>query len=109
MTNDDLDETRTSTANSTADRAIEILAVFTETRPIWTVQELAAKFDMPRSTTYRYLNSLRSYGLVADDENGGLRLGARIVALARVAKSSASVVSAASPSLKALSDKFGEV
>jgi DNA-binding IclR family transcriptional regulator len=108
-TDNDIDEARSTTANSTADRAIEILVAFTESRPIWTAAELAAHFDMPRSTTYRYLNSLRSYGLIADDENGGLRLGARILALARVAKSSASIVSAAAPSLKLLSEKFSEV
>jgi DNA-binding IclR family transcriptional regulator len=108
-TDNELDEARSSTANSTADRAIEILAAFTETHPIWTAGELATRFDMPRSTTYRYLNSLRSYGLIADDENGGLRLGARIIALARVAKSSASIVTAATPSLRVLSEKFGEM
>jgi DNA-binding IclR family transcriptional regulator len=104
-----IDETRSTTANSTADRAIEILAAFTESHPIWTTAELAEHFDMPRSTTYRYLNSLRSFGLIADDEKGGLRLGARILALARVAKASASIVTAAAPTLRLLSERFGEV
>jgi DNA-binding IclR family transcriptional regulator len=98
-----------STANSTADRAIEILAAFSEGRPIWTAGEIASHFDMPRSTTYRYLNSLRAFGLITDDERGGLRLGPKILALARVAKNSSSIVSAAAPSLRALSERFGEV
>lgn len=109
MVENEIEEVRPPAANSTADRAIEILVAFTEARPIWTAGELAEHFDMPRSTTYRYLNSLKSFGLVADDEKGGLRLGARVLALARVAKSSASIVSAAAQPLKELSEQFGEV
>ena len=109
MAINELEESRPVTANSTADRAIEILVAFSEARPIWTAAELAAHFDMPRSTTYRYLNSLRASGLIADDEKGGLRLGPKILALARVAKASSSILSAAMPSLRSLSERFGEV
>src|SRR5687767_7812175 len=54
-------------ANSTADRAIDILMAFSEDKPAWSTAEIAAHFGMPRSTTYRYLNSLRSYALIVED------------------------------------------
>ena len=40
--------------------------------------EIAAHFDMPRSTIYRYLVSLRSYALIVEDDKGGYRLGPKI-------------------------------
>ena len=95
-------------ANSTADRAIDILLVFSEERPIWSAAEIAAHFAMPRSTTYRYVNSLRSYALIVEDESGGFHLGPKIFPLARVAKASASILSISSPELRKLNDRFGE-
>lgn len=95
-------------ANSTADRAIDILLVFSEERPVWSAAEIAAHFTMPRSTTYRYINSLRAYALIAEDKSGGYHLGPKIFPLARVAKASASILSISSPELRKLNDKFGE-
>jgi hypothetical protein len=63
---------------------------------------------MPRSTAYRYINSLRSYALIEEDANGGFRLGPRIFPLARVAKASASVLTMAAPHLAELNRKFSE-
>lgn len=101
-------EPRSGAANSTADRAIDILLLFSEERPVWTAVEIAAHFDMPRSTTYRYINSLRSYALIVGDESGGYRLGPKIFPLARVAKASTSILAIAAPHLTALNEKFGE-
>lgn len=95
-------------ANSTADRAIDILLVFSEERPIWSAAEIAAHFAMPRSTTYRYVNSLRSYALIVEDESGGYHLGPKIFPLARVAKASTSILSVAAPELRKLNDRYGE-
>lgn len=95
-------------ANSTADRAIDILLVFSEERPVWSAAEIAAHFTMPRSTTYRYINSLRAYALIAEDKSGGYHLGPKIFPLARVAKASASILSISSPELRKLNDRFGE-
>lgn len=95
-------------ANSTADRAIDILLVFSEERPVWSAAEIAAHFAMPRSTTYRYINSLRSYALIVEDESGGFHLGPKIFPLARVAKASTSILSVAVPELRKLNDRYGE-
>lgn len=94
--------------NSTADRAIEILLAFDAAHPVWTPTELAQHLKMPRSTIYRYFNSLKHYGLIIEDRNGGFQLSAKIVELARVAKSTTTVMRIARPYLERLSEKFGE-
>ena len=103
-----LSDSKLGAANSTADRAIDILLIFSEGRPIWGATEIAAYFDMPRSTTQRYINSLRSYALIVEDEGGGYRLGPKIFPLARTAKASTSIVKIAASHLRNLNALFGE-
>jgi DNA-binding IclR family transcriptional regulator len=100
--------TKTSAANSTADRAIDILLLFTEERPTWLMAEIAAHFDMPRSTIYRYLASLRSYALIIEDDRGGYRLGPKIFPLAQAARAGTSILSVAQPYFDKLNREFGE-
>jgi DNA-binding IclR family transcriptional regulator len=95
-------------ANSTADRAIDILLLFSDEKPVWSAGEIATYLNMPRSTTYRYLNSLRSYALIVEGQNG-FHLGPRLFPLARVAKAQMSVVAVATPKLQALGAEFGEM
>lgn len=101
-------EPRSGAANATADRAIDILLLFSEDKPVWSTVEIAQHFGMPRSTTYRYLTSLRSYGLIVEDASGGYRLGPRIFPLARVAKAGTSILTIAQPHLAALNRELGE-
>jgi DNA-binding IclR family transcriptional regulator len=97
------------TANATAMRAIDILVLFSEESPCWSASEIALHFGMPKSTVYRYLNSLRSYALIEEDGRSSFRLGPRIFPLARTAKSGMSIVRIATPHLRALADAFGEM
>ncbi|OGA80533.1 MAG: hypothetical protein A3G27_11375 [Betaproteobacteria bacterium RIFCSPLOWO2_12_FULL_66_14] len=99
---------KSGAVNSTADRAIDILLLFSEERPRWTLQEIAAHFGMPRTTSYRYINSLRAYALIVEDEKGGYRLGPRIFPLARIARAGISILNVAAPALEALNATFGE-
>jgi DNA-binding IclR family transcriptional regulator len=99
---------KTGSANSTADRAIDILLLFSEERPRWLMAEIAAHFDMPRSTIYRYLVSLRSYALIVEDDKGGYRLGPKIFPLAQAARAGTSILNIAQPYLDELNRKFGE-
>jgi DNA-binding IclR family transcriptional regulator len=100
--------TKMGSANSTADRAIDILLLFSEERPRWLMAEIAAHFDMPRSTIYRYLTSLRSYALIIEDDRGGYRLGPKIFPLAQAARAGTSILSVAQPYLDKLNREFGE-
>jgi DNA-binding IclR family transcriptional regulator len=101
-------DAKVGAANSTADRAIDALLAFSDERPVWSAAELAAHFAMPRSTLYRYLNTLRGVGLIAEDEHGRYRLGPRILQLARVAKLNSSILTVASPVIAELSRRFNE-
>ncbi|HWL55593.1 MAG TPA: IclR family transcriptional regulator [Paracoccus sp. (in: a-proteobacteria)] len=101
-------EDKLTSANSTADRAIEILLAFDAAHPVWTPTALAQHLNMPRSTIYRYFNSLKHYGLIIEDREGGFQLSAKIVELARVAKGNSTVLRIARPYLERLSEKFGE-
>ena len=96
-------------ANSTAERAIDILLLFTDDKPFWSANEIAIHFGMPKSTVYRYVNSLRSYALIDEDGQGGFRLGPRIFPLARTAKAGMSIVQVAGPHLRELAARFGEM
>jgi DNA-binding IclR family transcriptional regulator len=98
---------RHSGANATADRAIEMLLCFSETRPVWTLGELAEHLGMPRSTAYRYANTLRSSGLLVED-SGRLGIGPRVVELARTAPTKSAAAQAAIAHLRALHARFGE-
>lgn len=109
MASKPLSDARPGTANSTADRALDVLLSFTEERPDSSVSEMTAFLGMARSTLYRYLNSLREYGLVVEDEAGRYRLGPRILQLARVARRNATVLQFATPHMHALRDEFSEI
>jgi DNA-binding IclR family transcriptional regulator len=74
-----------SSRNSTADRAIDLLMLFNDNRRVVTAMEVANDLGTSRSTTYRYLQSLKTYGLLEDDPNG-FRLGPTILELARLAR-----------------------
>lgn len=95
--------------NATADRAIDILLLFNEEQPVLTAEEVSARLGMPRSTTYRYLQSLRSSGLVEEnDSSGGFRLGPAIFRLASVARQGLGLLEIALPIMRELVARTGE-
>ncbi len=95
--------------NTTADRAIDVLLLFNEQRPVLTAEEVAELLEMSRSTTYRYLLSLRSYGLVEEgNTNGEFRLGPAVFQLARVARKGLGLSEVALPVMRELVDQTGE-
>lgn len=95
--------------NTTADRAIDVLLLFDDRAPVLSAAEVAERLAMSRSTTYRYLQSLRSYGLLEEDEaRGGFRLGSRVYELARIARKGLGLSEIALPIMEALRDEVGE-
>jgi DNA-binding IclR family transcriptional regulator len=95
--------------NSTADRAIDVLLLFDDHGPILSALDVSERLTMPRSTTYRYLQSLRSYGLVEDDPTaGGFRLGPRVLQLARMARKGLALPELALPCMRELAELTGE-
>jgi DNA-binding IclR family transcriptional regulator len=98
---------RLSAANSTADRAIDLLLLFLQ-KPILRTQEICDELGMPRSTAYRYLSSLRSYALLSEDSRGHWRLGPQILPLARAAMAGNSILDVSGPVLSDLNERCGE-
>lgn len=99
---------RIASVNSTADRALDILLLFTPEKPVWSSVEIAEHFDMPRSTAHRYISSLRVYALLVENAKGGWHLGPRLFPLARAARAATSIVTVAAPFIRSLNDAFGE-
>ena len=89
--------------NSTADRALDILLLFTAEKPVWAGTEIATQLGVARSTGYRYLQSLVSTGFI-EEAAAGFRLGPRIFELARLARAGIGLSEVSLPSMRRLAD-----
>ncbi|MFC3577489.1 IclR family transcriptional regulator [Streptomyces yaanensis] len=94
--------------NSTADRALDILGLFTESKLSISGQEVATALGTARSTAYRYLQSLVGSGFLEEDPGGGFRLGLRVLELARLARRGYGLSEVALPVMRDLSAEVGE-
>jgi DNA-binding IclR family transcriptional regulator len=93
--------------NSTADRALDVLQLFTDDRWVWSGADISAQIGVARSTGYRYLQSLAGSGFI-EETKGGFRLGPRILELARVARKGMGLSEVALPIMHELSREFNE-
>ncbi|MFI5682928.1 IclR family transcriptional regulator [Streptomyces sp. NPDC051636] len=94
--------------NSTADRALDILGLFSEDKLSISGQEVATALGAARSTAYRYVQSLVGSGFLEEDPGGGFRLGLRILELARLARRGYGLSEIALPVMRDLSAEVGE-
>lgn len=104
-------ETGSSTTgrNSTADRAIDVLFLFDVSTPVLSAGDIAERLGMSRSTTYRYLQSLRASNLLEEDAvRGGFRLGSRVFELARIAREGLGLSEIALPIMRDLAREVDE-
>jgi DNA-binding IclR family transcriptional regulator len=101
--------TRSDGRNAVADRALEILLSFTHDTPILTADQLSEVSGLSRSTIYRYLNSLRAQGFVAEETGKGFRLGPKLIEMARIARRCNSILEIAEPHLRQLANECGEM
>ena len=107
MTNRDSTSGTYRGRNSTADRALEVLLLYTAGKPVWTGSEIAAQLGVARSTGYRYLQSLVSSGLIEETE-GGFRVGPRIFDLARSARAGRGLSGLSLPAMRKLAAQVDE-
>lgn len=98
------DRPRRSGSNTTADRALQILGLFADDRLTITVADLQRELGMGRSSAYRYLQSLVREQFLESASDGSLRLGMRVLDLARLARQSYGVSDLALPLMKDLAD-----
>ncbi len=94
--------------NSTADRALEILAMYSEELPVLSGAEVASRLGVARSTAYRYLQSLVASRFLEDAPGGGFRLGMRVLELARLARRSHGLLEIAAPVMSDLAEAVNE-
>jgi DNA-binding IclR family transcriptional regulator len=93
--------------NSTADRALDILLLYSADKPVWTGSEIAAQLGVARSTGYRYLQSLVTAGFL-EETAGGYRLGPRIFELARSARVGLGLSELSLPVMRSLAARINE-
>ncbi|MTD55427.1 IclR family transcriptional regulator [Amycolatopsis pithecellobii] len=101
MTNRDATSGTYRGRNSTADRTLDILLLYTADKPVWTGSDIAARLGVARSTAYRYLQSLIGTGLIEETE-GGFRIGPRIFDLARSARTECGLSEVSLPAMRKL-------
>jgi DNA-binding IclR family transcriptional regulator len=94
--------------NTTADRALDILAMFADEQPVLTGPMVAARLGVSRSTAYRYLQSLVSARFLEEAPGGGFRLGLRVLELARLARRTIGLSEVAAPVIDELAREVGE-
>lgn len=69
--------------NSTTDRVLSILDMFTEQSPVWTTDVLIERLGVARATMYRYLRALVETGFLSPDGRGAYSLGPRVIEMDR--------------------------
>jgi len=92
---------------SSQDKMLALLDAFSADAPVWSAEELAARFELPPSTCYRYLKSLHQAGLLARVGSCSYVVGPRVLALDRISRLSDPVYSVGSPIVAALSQRTG--
>ncbi|WP_040699097.1 IclR family transcriptional regulator [Nocardia vinacea] len=93
--------------NSTADRALDILLMFTDAQLVVSGNAVAERLGVARSTAYRYLQSLVNSRFLEEAPGGGFRLGLRVLEIARLARRSYGLSEVALPAMIALADDIG--
>jgi DNA-binding IclR family transcriptional regulator len=87
-------------------RGLEILADIGDAGPS-TVEQLSRRLELPLSTTYRYVSTLRSLGFLTEHE-GRYGAGARLLQLVRRTDVDQSLARLADPLLLDLVDRTNE-
>lgn len=90
-------------------KALQVLLCLGEERREMALSEVCHRVGMPKTTTYRYLQTLTACGFVTHDPNTDLyRLGLRIWALGQMAREPLQLRELALPAMRELRDHFNE-
>jgi DNA-binding IclR family transcriptional regulator len=97
-----------SDANRTLEKGLDMLFQFTEKNPVMSVKDIVAELDLPRSTAYRLLDTLKSKQLIQEHGPGRYRLGLSILQLSKVATAGMDLIQLVTPMMEELSEETGE-
>jgi DNA-binding IclR family transcriptional regulator len=93
-------------SNSSTDRVLGLIDLFTVETPVWTVDEIAQRKGVARATVYRYLKSLVDAGFLAPiGGEAGYTLGPRFVEIDRQIRISDPLIRVARPVMDDLMQK----
>jgi DNA-binding IclR family transcriptional regulator len=93
----------------TIDRMVEVLNCFTVDRPAWSLAELSARLELPKSTLHRFLVGLERNGLTQrGDEDGKWRMGHRLVIWGSRAAETTGIQRIAAPVMRELAETSRE-
>ncbi len=94
----------------TIDRLVRVLECFTPQRPTWSLAELAAQLDLPKSTLHRFLVGLESHSILRrDTSDKKWRLGYRLFIWGSLAAESTGLRQIARPVIHRLAGETGEM
>jgi len=96
----------TATSESSLGRMLGVLALFSTETPSLTVEEIAQRLGVPKSTGYRYVQELSKVGLLVRLDRS-ITLGPRIIEMDRCIRESDPVIRAAVPPMRDLSEQTG--
>jgi len=91
------------------EKGLNIIFLFIEEKPSLTVEEIAQRSGLPKSTCYRFLNTLKRKNVIEFEEaSGKYKLGVRLLKLESAIYNSLSVAEISIPYLQQLSGISGE-
>lgn len=90
------------------DRSAQLLDVLAASTAPLSLKLVAAETALHPSTAFRILNALAQHGFVARSDDGGYRLGYKLLQLAAQVRSRVDVRSEARPVMECLRDEIGE-
>lgn len=93
-------------AESSLSRMLSTLGLFSTASPSLTVEEIAGRLNVPKSTAYRYIQELSKVGLLVRLDRS-ITLGPRIIELDRCIRESDPVIRAAAPPMRELAEQTG--
>lgn len=91
---------------SSLSRMLGTLSLFSTATPSLTIDEIAARLGIPKSTGYRYIQELCKVGLLVRLDKS-ITLGPRIIELDRCIRESDPVIRAAAPPMRSLAEQTG--
>ncbi len=99
-----------SSSVTTVDRLVRVLDCFSEERPAYTLSELGARLELPKSTLHRFLVSLESHGILRRNPDDRLwRLGYRLFVWGWLAEEATGLSHIARPLMQEIADSTGEM
>jgi len=95
--------------NRSLERAIDILFAFSHDQPLLTIEQIAQATEIPKSTCYRFISTLKRKGLIeVDGDASRYRLGVRLLVLHSIILDSMDISQIVLPFIQQLSRISGE-